>query len=30
MLKRYDDIYELTLSYEDGETGRKEEQFLKK
>ncbi|CAB3980701.1 signal peptidase complex subunit 2 [Paramuricea clavata] len=29
-LKRYDDIYELILSYEDGETKRKEEQSLKK
>ena len=29
-LKRYDDIYELTLNYEDGETNRKEEQTLKK
>lgn len=29
-LRRYDDIYELTLYYEDGETKRKEEQTLKK
>jgi hypothetical protein len=29
-LKRYDDIYELILSYEDGESKRKEEQSLKK
>ncbi|XP_028407707.1 probable signal peptidase complex subunit 2 [Dendronephthya gigantea] len=29
-LKRYDDIYELTLCYKDGETQRSEEQTMKK
>lgn len=29
-LRRYDDTFELTISYEDGETSRKEEQTLKK
>ena len=30
ILKRYDDMYELTISYENGETKKRDEHTLKK